>query len=300
MIAPPPRYDGTFDVFFNDFVEPNLPTPQSVRTLDAALRRYVATVDPVFFLRQVDGVERVRRNGAPFRPGVTMGCRIAFTDNSPQWALHALALKNELPQADEFDVWIRDQMPCHLHDVRGVVRGTLNDHGWHAAHILNVKDGNTAWQTWDRAELVRRFMRNVHPCNLLLLPKTDWQRLGKQADLLAFAVSRYRERYGAVLDQGFALMGGAPPKSGAIPTIRYEPTTFEQPTSGNTLVLRESSGQRIHLEGFGARFAGTKGEDRFSVTVELLDGTVLGLSRGFRRAPEGLVELQRQNAHSRC
>lgn len=58
MITPPPRYDGPFDVFFSQFIEPNLPAPDGVREPHSAFRHYVAEADPIFFLLQVDGVER--------------------------------------------------------------------------------------------------------------------------------------------------------------------------------------------------------------------------------------------------
>ena len=277
MHLPPPRYDGPFDRFFSQFIEPNLPAPEVVRELHAALRRYVEEQDPIFFLRQMEGVERWRRRGNRFPPQAAAGGRVAVTDNSPQWALHALAYRNALPRGAGFSAWLRERMPCHIFDVGDARLGeTLNDVGWHAAHIFAVKDGKTAWQSWSRDELVRRFIRNVHPCNLLLLPKTDWQRLGKQADLLAFAIARYRERYSNDFDEALAWMGAAAPESASVPIIRYEAVATASDAAPNTLVLRETLGRRIHLIDFGVQFAGPDGQGCFSVAVELLDGTVFG------------------------
>ncbi|WNG17107.1 hypothetical protein [Cystobacter fuscus] len=277
MNPPPSRYNGPFDVFFEQFIEPNLPAPEVVLELHADLRRYVEELDPIFFLREISGVERLRRSGNLFPPQVASGGRVAFTDNSPQWALHALAYRNALPQGSGFSDWLRRRMPCHMFDVRRDEIGeTLNDSGWHAAHIFEVKNGDTTWRSWGSDELVRRFVRNVHPCNLLLLPKSDWQRLGRQADLLAFAVNRYRERYGSVLDEALAWMGAATPESGSVPSIRYEAVATAPNAAPNTLVLRETAAGRIHIRKFGVRFAGLDGRDKFSVAVELLNGTVFG------------------------
>ncbi|MCY1015519.1 hypothetical protein [Pyxidicoccus sp. MSG2] len=277
MNPPPPRYDGPFDVFFAQFIEPNLPAPEVVRELHADLRRYVEERDPIFFLRQIPGVERWRRMGNPIPLQAASGERVAFTDNSPQWALHALAYRNALPQGSGFSDWLRQRMPCHMFDIRRDELGeTLNDSGWHAAHIFEVKNGDTTWRTWGRDELVRRFIRNVHPCNLLLLSKSDWQRVGRQADLLAFAVNLYRERYGSVLEEARALMSAVAPESGGVPTIRYEAAATAPNAAPNTLVLSETATGRIHIREFGVRVTGLDGQDRFSVAVELLNGTVFG------------------------
>jgi hypothetical protein len=248
MNLPPPRYDGPFDVYFSQFIEPNLPTPEVVRELHAELRRYVEERAPIFFLRKVPGVKAWRRSGDVFPPQAAPGGWVAFTDNSPQWALHALAYRNALPRGTGFSDWLRERMPCHIADVCGAKLGeTLNDSGWHAAHISPVKNGDTAWKSWGRDELVRRFILNVHPCNLLLLPKIEWRRLGRQADLLDFAEDRYRERYGSVLDEALAWMSAATPQSGSVPTIRYEAVATAPIVDPNTLVLRETYGRRIHL-----------------------------------------------------
>ncbi|NTX09581.1 hypothetical protein HUA76_02185 [Myxococcus sp. CA056] len=277
MNLPPPGFDGPFDVYFSQFIEPNLPSPEAVLVFHDELRRYVEESDPIFFLRQMEGAEPWRRRGNLYPPQMASGGRVAFTDNSPQWALHALAYRNALPRGLGFSMWLREQMPCHIYDVNGAKLGeTLNSARWHAAHIVDVKDGNTTWRSWNRDELVRRFIRNVHPCNLLLLPLSDWARLGKQKDLLHFALDRYRERYGRVLDEALAWMGESAPQSHGIPTIRYKPVTAVPDMGPNTLVLCQSSEGRIHMTGFGTRFAGQEGRDKFSVAVTLLDGTVFG------------------------
>jgi hypothetical protein len=154
---------------------------------------------------------------------------------------------------------------------------TLNDSGWHAAHILEIKNGDTTWRNWDRDELVRRFIRNVHSCNLLLLPKSDWQRFGRQSGLLAFAVNHYRERYGSVLEEARALMSATAPESGGVLTIRYEAAA----TAGRCRVTRMQCW--AHDSGLD-QVPGPRGDVAPAVTrspsplVEDLDSPVPGLS----------------------
>jgi len=75
---------------------------------------------------------------------------------------------------------------------------SANTYGWHFAHIFDVKDGDTSWFNWTRPEVVRRFIRNIHPCNVFLLPKTDWTTWGGDSRVLGYVASRYAVRYADV------------------------------------------------------------------------------------------------------
>ncbi len=301
MKMPPREYDGPFGEFFSQFIEPNLPTPETVSVLHEELKNYVAERDAIFFVRQMKDAEPWRRRTNRFAPRTALGGRVAFTDNSPQWALHALAFRSQVPRGAAFSAWLRVRMPCHVFEVGDAKLGeTLNDARWHAAHIFAVKDGDVDWQSWTREELVRRFVRNVHPCNLLLLPIQDWQRLGRQKDLLAFAVERYRHRYARVFGEALDWMGEPSATDGetALPRIQYSSAASSRKVDANELVLRESSERRIHLEGFGVRFAGEDGQRTFMVTVELVDGTRFGPLKDVS-ALELLTRLDLQGDHFR-
>jgi hypothetical protein len=88
--------------------------------------------------------------------------------------------------------------PTHMFQTTRQLRPNINTAGWHVAHIYNAKDRKTNWREWTREDLVRRFIRNVHPCNCFYVPKTEWQRYGGDARVIGFMAARYRERYGAV------------------------------------------------------------------------------------------------------
>ena len=82
--------------------------------------------------------------------------------------------------------------------------------GWHVAHIYNAKDRNTDWRNWTRAELTRRLIRNVHPCNCFYIPKPEWQRYGGHPEVIAFFASEYSTRYGSVWEEFRQLAVGEP------------------------------------------------------------------------------------------
>jgi hypothetical protein len=97
--------------------------------------------------------------------------------------------------------------PCHLFEIGSTP--TVNRAGWHVAHLLNVKDGDTDWTRWPRSRAVRRFVRNLHPCNVFYVPLTDWERHGADPALIASVAAYYRARYAAVWP-AFAELAGAP------------------------------------------------------------------------------------------
>jgi hypothetical protein len=196
----PEMYDGTIGDFFDRYCRPNLVSTDRMIRIHDDLLIYADRMDAVFFIRQVSGLERRRMNGS-FGPIVTAASTtIAGTDNSPAWSIHSAAVSGTLPSGEEFAKWLLEKLPCHIHDVRREVKYSLNDANWHAAHIFGAKDGDTGFESWDRLELRRRFLRNVHPLNIALCPKPNWQRIGGDPGFLGFMVSRYREIYGKTWD----------------------------------------------------------------------------------------------------
>ena len=79
---------------------------------------------------------------------------------------------------------------------------------------------------------------------------------------------------------------------------RVELACEATPVDSKTLVMRETSAGRIHLKNFGVRFAGQAGRDRFSVRVELRDGTVFGPLKGVS-ALDLLTRLNVNGVHFR-
>lgn len=216
FVSPPLAFDGTLDELFRHYIAPNLPAPSTVTAIHRTLVHYCSLEDPLLLLRYVRGETRghlVRTPTGRYRP----------TDNSPAWLMHFLAFNDiVLPAAEQLEPLIAE-WPCHMFDLARMRIRTVSHHGWHIAHLLPVKDRNTARATWSRAELVRRFIRNVHPCNYSYLPKPEWPRYGADATVIAFIAREYRERYGAVWREFVALAGddAAAIGTGDLPTFRY-------------------------------------------------------------------------------
>lgn len=191
FVRAPDSFDGTLEELYERFVLPNLPAPASVRRCDALLREYVQRDDPLFLVRQVTGTVR----GETYK--ASDGSRFMATDNAPAWWMHYTTFRDELPEGEEFARAV-ESAPYHFFEIARRFRGNISSAGWHVAHILAVKDRNTDYTSWTRRDLKRRFIRNVHPCNHFLVPKSDWQRWGGDPGVIAFSAGAFERRYGSV------------------------------------------------------------------------------------------------------
>jgi hypothetical protein len=126
--------------------------------------------------------------------------------------MHYVAF-NQLTDVDLSD------MPTHMFDVR--CTPNLNTAGWHVAHILNAKDGNTDWQNWSRQELLRRFIRNVHPCNCFYIPNSVRELYGGDAGVIGFFAARYSDRYSSVWQAFLTIADGVQPPNAQCPKLVY-------------------------------------------------------------------------------
>lgn len=235
FVPSPSHYSGNFSNFFERYVGQNLPSADRVKAFDSRLRTYLTGKDPIHLLRHVSGQTRgkicLTRQGS----------RILPTDNAPVWWTHALLLsENPLP-ADES---LFSAMPSHFFMMARVK--TLNQEGYHAAHILPAKNGSTDWQSWTREELARRMLLNIHPCNVFLVAKQDWQLNGGRPDIIAWVTATYLRRYGSIMERFLAEVGqsvsdfqGSPND----PTYRYDSkighaTVAQSVTTGVTLCAK--------------------------------------------------------------
>ena len=215
IVPPPPQFDARFSEFYERFVEPNLPSVQKVRAFDTLLRQYLSNEDPVHVVRYVRGQTR----GTIYRTG--QGWRIFPTDNAPVWWTHAL-LHSETALPKENASALFGTMPHHFFKVARFQ--TLNQAGYHAAHILSAKNGDTDWRSWMRDELARRMLVNIHPCNMFLVAKQEWARNGGRRDIIAWITSAYLDRYGATMEKFLADVDpSASPNGGPVddPVYRY-------------------------------------------------------------------------------
>jgi hypothetical protein len=199
MIPAPPAFDGAFSEFFDCYVLPNLPAVERVREFDQRLRSYLSGPDPVHPIRNVRGQERgviCKNNG---------GTRMLPTDNSPVWWIHAFLMTDNAFPDNNTELF--ERLPCHMFKLpKGW--SYLNATNYHAAHLVEAKNGKTDWEDWTRKELYRRVLVNIHPCNMVLIAKTDWQYWGGQSNVLEWASHQYQERYGSLMTSLISDCGG--------------------------------------------------------------------------------------------
>lgn len=196
----PTAFDGNLEEFAARHLLPALPAVEVVLDVHEQLVRHVKQPDPLFLIRHIRGT--VRRQEYRTRDGA----RIRATDNSPAWWMYA-ALRAGHRIAPDAVAEVIETIPCHMFDVASRSAPVPSDAGWHIAHILNVKDGNVDYPDWSRREVVRRFIRNVHPANYFLLPKIEWQRLGNDPCIVDYFATVHRERYAGIWDE-FAELAG--------------------------------------------------------------------------------------------
>jgi hypothetical protein len=197
MISPPFQFDGKFSDFFELYVEPNLPPPERIKAFDALLRQHLSTNNPIHVTRYVRGQVR----GTICQ--TIDGSRILPTDNAPVWWLHAFLLSDSPMPTDPEALF--SGLPYHFHQAARFQ--TLNQAGFHAAHIIPAKNRDTDWQSWSRNEIARRMLVNLHPCNMFLVAKQEWGRNGGCPDFIAWVVDAYRRRYGETMDRFLADCG---------------------------------------------------------------------------------------------
>ena len=191
LLPSPLEFDGTLDELTERFILPNLPSAASVGRFHELLASCIDRADAIFLLRAVRGTER--RQIYTTRDST----RFKATDNAPAWWIHAALYQDYTIDPSAFPE-VMASLPTHFHDVQRTCGPTANAAGWHVAHLFNVKDGRTDFTQWERTEVVARFVRNIHPCNYFLLPKTDWQRWGGDERVLAYFGRLFAERYASV------------------------------------------------------------------------------------------------------
>jgi hypothetical protein len=189
MRQAPAEFEGPLTELYDEHLASVLPCIECVEQFDRWMAQYCAEPDPELVVRSVRGT--VRRE----RYTTSDGTRFLAADNSPAWTVHAALMEQDLRTYADFRTLLA-QMPMHMFDVKKQARQTANDFGWYVAHIARVKDGNTNYQAWNRREVVRRFYRTLHPCNLFFIPGSRNQQLGESPGVIRFVAARYSARYG--------------------------------------------------------------------------------------------------------
>jgi hypothetical protein len=191
MLPAPKHFRGSWLELFRDHIEPNLPPIEAVARFHEWLIAYCHDPAAVFSVRYVRGAERRQVYSTDD------GTVIAPSDNSPAWVVHALLMEQRLSCYRDFrDLML--EMPAHMFDVPKLKNQTANANGWYVAHIYPAKNGDTKFRLWTRDEVQRRFLRNLHPCNVFLAPGARNSRDGENPQVIAFMAERYASRYGLI------------------------------------------------------------------------------------------------------
>lgn len=200
MCRAPESFSGTVEELAKTYVLQNLIKRPQVASFHELLVEYLESSDPLFLIRALGDTER----GQIYR--ADSGGRFKATDNAPAWWIHfALFQEIRLPTASFATVI--ETLPTHFFEVASQVPESINAAGWHVAHIFAVKDRNTEYRKWNTRELVRRCVRNIHPCNYFLVPKTDWQIWGGNERVISYFANLYQELYGQIWTEFLSLSG---------------------------------------------------------------------------------------------
>lgn len=206
MSQAPVSFEGDLDTLFKDYIEPNLPHPDTVFHYHELLKDYCLGLDPLFLIRKMAGTER---REVYFTDG---GNHFRATDNAPVWWMHYIVFNNFLIATADFPQAIGNA-PSHFHDIGKYLPTSISAAGFYVAHIYDVKDGNTNFWAWSHRELVKRFVRNIHPCNCFYVPKTKGSFYGENQQVIAYFASLYEKRYQAIWQEFLALVDGQPKTS---------------------------------------------------------------------------------------
>jgi hypothetical protein len=202
LLSSPVSFDGTLDDLAQAFILPNLPEPSVVTAFHRALVDYCGRKDALFLIRKVPRTERRTIYST------SDGTRFKSTDNAPSWWVHATLFQGWAIDEGAFGEVVTS-MPAHIHDVARTCPPTASGAGWHIAHIFSVNDRRTEWERFTRLEVMRRFVRSVHPCNYFLLPTPEWQRWGSDARVIGYFASLYADRYADVWSDFLRLANGS-------------------------------------------------------------------------------------------
>lgn len=276
----PTRFDGTLSELYERWAKTVLLSQSSVEQFHAALVSYLKSPDPLFLARKVGNQERgqIIRN--------RLGHQMRATDNSPAWWIHANLWNGNSLGSDNFEAVI-DAVPSHMFHVK--LRESINSAGGHVAHIFDAKDRDTAYEEWDRQNLTRRMIRNIHPCNCFYIPTVDWRAYGGDPAVIAFFYDKFAQKYSGIWNEFLELADAIPPAIQADPTYRYRiPILPELYPDGEPEIARDEDTSR------GGRLATQYRSTRLAFKADLIEP--LDMDASFRiDTPNGSYEMTKRD-----
>lgn len=183
ILAPNEIEKISLDELFENYTKNLLINKEIMYEFHKKLMKYLQGDNAIYLLRQLKSLKRgkVIKNN--------FGYKIKPTDNSPAWWIHYKLFNKEFSNINNFI----NSIPCHMFEIK--LKETINSAGWHAAHIFNAKDYNTDYSNWGKEELIKRTVRNIHPCNYFFIPKLNWQENGKNEEVISYFYYKYKNIY---------------------------------------------------------------------------------------------------------
>ena len=240
---PPNEFDGSLRDLYDRWAKNILLASEVVEDFHHLLSEYLEIADPVFLVRMVRGTVR----GETVRTKADI--RLRATDNAPSWWIHRELFLGRLPKCNSFEQFI-ESVPCHMFDIpKGE---NISQAGWHVAHIFEAKNGDVRYGDWDRAEVRRRMIRNIHPCNYFFIPKQNWQRYGGDSTVIAFFCEKFSSRYQSIWPEFLKMVQGTAP---LIPADAGEfRFSYGSGTTPLSVPLRRASNTGVTVEGCAASY----------------------------------------------
>jgi hypothetical protein len=194
-------FKGSLHHWADEHIPLICPPPDLVRYYHQQLLDYLRTEDPLFVARWVSTTPRrkIYRTNS--------GNQFLATDNAPAVFIHSLLYHGIKISPAEFAEFLRT-VPAHFHDVPRAIGTTAWSKDWSVRHILNVKNGDVDFQSWDRDVLTWRFVRNVHPANYFCFPKEIGASLGEDPRVTGFFAQRYATIYSEVWNEFLTVARG--------------------------------------------------------------------------------------------
>jgi len=202
----PPHFSSTLADFVNQHVKPNLLCENKVAEFHNGLMKYIKSNDVIYILRQMGETVRFRIGIDEKIYSTNGGLELKDYDNFPAWWIHFLIFHGyKFNPRNKFKKLI-DDIPTHFFSSPGPSianrrYGTINAYGYHVAHIYNVKDGNIDYRNYSKQEMIKRFVRNIHPLNYFYIAKGQWRKYGETKEVRSSFVNLFSFKYRDVWDE---------------------------------------------------------------------------------------------------
>jgi hypothetical protein len=202
----PQQFSSTLAEFVEQHVSPNLLPEEGVAAFHKGLVLYLNSNEATYILRKMGETVRFRKGLDETIYSTNESVRFKASDNFPAWWIHYLLFHGDKFESLNSFQKLIDDIPMHLHSKPGpsinASRGkTIKSFGYHVAHIYDVKDGNTDYKNYSKEEMIKRFVRNIHPLNYFYIAKGQWRKFGGTIAMRALFANLFSNRYRGVWDE---------------------------------------------------------------------------------------------------